>query len=71
MLYISLAYHASPNPRAVLLQSARCLLETPTRGLTYKIGCKDSVKFRFSEENENKFSFLSARKLRISEHNTK
>ena len=25
--------------------------------------CKDSAKFRFSEGNENKFSFLSVRKL--------
>ena len=26
-------------------------------------GCKDSAKFRFSEENTNKFAFLSVRNL--------
>ena len=44
-------------------QSAPTLHEDATRDLTNKIGCKDSVKFRFSEGNENKFSFLSVRKL--------
>ena len=36
MLYISLAYHASPTREPSSYQSTQCLRETPTRGLTIK-----------------------------------
>ena len=32
--------------------------------------CKDSAKFRFSEGNENKFSFLSVRKFAYRSNNS-
>jgi len=42
MLYISLAYYASPTREPSSYQSAQRLRETPTRGLTYNIVCKDN-----------------------------
>jgi hypothetical protein len=42
MLYISLAYHASPTREPSSYQSAQRLRETPTRELTNNIGCKDN-----------------------------
>ena len=63
MLYISLQTMPALTREPSSYQSAPTLHEGATRDLTNKIGCKDSVKFRFSEGNENKFSFLSVRKL--------
>ena len=63
MLYISLQTMPALTREPSSYQSAPTLHEGATRDLTNKIGCKDSIKFRFSEGNENKFSFLSVRKL--------
>ena len=38
--------------------------------IKFSSGCKVSAKFRLSERNENKFSFLSVRKLIKSSEKT-
>ena len=65
MLYISLAYHASPTREPSSYQSAQRLHETPTRGLTHKIACKINKKIRANKIVSPLFSTKSHYSLSV------